>query len=320
MIRMPRPLRIQFPNAWYHIMNRGAGKKQIFRSEEQRVYFVELLAESVQQFKIQIHAFCLMDNHFHLLINTPEPSLSEAMKFISASYARKFNRDGRTDGSLCRGRFKSIVLDADDYLVQVSRYIHRNPVEAGLVRRPELYAWSSYAGYKNSIKKPSWLTTDAVLEKSGSMFPGQVEGYLRFVENGSYPSMKAFYNSKRIPGVLGSKAFRHYIAGFGFTELASNNRVLPLELVEQAVVSLHGCAVSHIRQSSRGSKNGARMTAMHIASKWCGLPQVRLAAHFSSKPSSFLVKLSQLRRRIRNDASFAAQVEAVERSLGVLKK
>src|SRR3990170_4951640 len=106
---MTRPPRILFENAWYHLMNRGAGRRSIFKCDEHRELFISLLSELGEKFAVETHAYCLMNNHYHLLVRTPAPGLSDAMKYLAGVYTKKFNRLEKTDGPLFRGRFKAIV-------------------------------------------------------------------------------------------------------------------------------------------------------------------------------------------------------------------
>jgi putative transposase len=131
---MPRPLRLEYENAWYHVMNRGAARQDIYKNDQHRLLFLNLLKEASLYYNIEIHAYCLMDNHYHLLIHTPRGNLSQAMRHINGLYTQVFNRSEKIDGSLFRGRYKAILVEEDSYLLQVSRYIHLNPVTAGLTQ------------------------------------------------------------------------------------------------------------------------------------------------------------------------------------------
>ena len=130
---MPRPLRIEYENAYYHVMNRGRGRQQIFHDEDYYRTFLDTVAEANKRFGAVVHAYCLLGNHYHLLIQTPEGNLDRIMRHINGVYTQRYNRLKRTDGPLFRGRYKAILVDADAYLLQLSRYIHRNPVE---MKRP----------------------------------------------------------------------------------------------------------------------------------------------------------------------------------------
>ena len=156
---MARPLRIEYPGAWYHVMNRGAGRKLIFKTDAQRSYFLALLADAHARFHAEIHAYCLMGNHYHLLVRTPEGNLQRIMRHINGVYTQYFNRVEKKDGALFRGRYKAILVDAEAYWLELSRYIHRNPLEAHIPRRLDDYRWSSYPAYVGKVKPPAWLDT-----------------------------------------------------------------------------------------------------------------------------------------------------------------
>jgi putative transposase len=144
---MTRPLRIQYPDVWYHIMNRGRSRTKIFASPEDYLAFIDLLKEATSLWKVRIAAYCLMSNHYHLLLQTPEANLSRCMRHINGIYTQYFNRTYKNDGPLFRGRYKSIVIDQDSYLLELVRYIHANPWSAGLVKHLEDYRWSSHRAY-----------------------------------------------------------------------------------------------------------------------------------------------------------------------------
>ncbi|MEW6114666.1 MAG: transposase, partial [Thermodesulfobacteriota bacterium] len=144
---MSRPLRIEYPDAWYHVMNRGRRREAIFRDQDDYLRFVELLGQGSAMWNVRIAAFCLMPNHYHLLVRTPGANLSRFMRHVDGVYTQRFNRNHNFDGSLFRGRYKAILVDADTYLLELLRYIHRNPLRAGLASRLDRYAWSSHKGY-----------------------------------------------------------------------------------------------------------------------------------------------------------------------------
>ena len=150
---MVRPLRIEYPDAWYHVMNRGRRGEQIFLEERDYKTFLELLMESAQLWHLRIVAYCQMPNHYHLLVQTPDANLSRCMRHINGVYTQRFNRLHQCDGQLFRGRYKAILVDADSYLLQLVRYIHRNPLRAGIVEELSSYEWSSHRGYLSKSRK-----------------------------------------------------------------------------------------------------------------------------------------------------------------------
>src|SRR3990172_3879174 len=202
---MPRHPRIVFSNAWYHVMNRGAGRQTIFRNNDDYDLFLSLLGEITERYGIEIHAYCLMGNHYHLLIHTPSPAMSAAMRHLSSVYTKRFNRAARRDGPLFRSRFKSIVIDAESYLVHVCRYIHRNPLHAKLVNNLADYPWSSYCGYVDHLQKPEWLFVNKIPKMVSHH--EQLAEFIRLHTCERQVSLNDFYNRRHHPRVLGSKAF-----------------------------------------------------------------------------------------------------------------
>ena len=173
---MPHPIRIQYPGAWHHVVNRGADRQSVFRDGFDNTRFLELLGFLAQRHDIEVHAFCLMGNHFHLLVRTVEPALDKLMQQLGSRYTRNFNQRHGRDGPLFRGRYRSSLVESDSYLLAASRYIHRNPLGLGH-RRLVRYRWSSYGAYLGAAVRPSWLEVDLTLRMSGG-----VAGYKAIVE------------------------------------------------------------------------------------------------------------------------------------------
>ena len=198
---MPRPKRLLLPNAVYHVFNRGISKKTIIFSDYHKSLFIQLLDEISQKFNVLIHTYCLMNNHYHLLIETPDANLDRAMHYFGRHLSKQINKSLNADGALFKDRYKSLLVDSDRYLLQVSRYIHLNPVEAGLVLRPEDYPWSSYPSYLG-LDSASFLHTKKILSYLKSP-----EDYQYFVNLGIDKELKAFYSKKKKPDIIGSSEF-----------------------------------------------------------------------------------------------------------------
>ena len=162
---MARQWRIEFPGAFYHVLSRGNGSQDIFFSDDDRHLFLSLLEELSERFNIEVYAYVLMNNHYHLLVKTLDANLSKAMQWFGTSYTRKFNLNNHTGGHLFQGRFKSIIIENDAYLLRLSCYIHRNPLRAGIVERLVEYYWSSYRFYGYKKKPPEWLKTKTILDQ-----------------------------------------------------------------------------------------------------------------------------------------------------------
>jgi putative transposase len=190
---MPRPLRINYPNAWYHVMNRGAGRQKIFKNDMHRMMFLNLLKECHQMYNVIICAYCLMDNHYHLLLSTPESNLPRAMRHLNGIYTQLFNRSLKKDGSLFRGRYKAKLIGEDCYQLIVSRYIHLNPLEANMVTNLKDYAWSSYRAYLGLESTPSWLHKNIILEQFASFKSrSHVKNYQNYVEEKEIDEVNVF--------------------------------------------------------------------------------------------------------------------------------
>lgn len=160
---MTRPLRIEYPNAWYHVMNRGRRGEEVFADDRDFELFLALLHEANELFDCRVAAYCLMPNHYHLLMKTPSGNLSRIMRHINGVYTQRYNRRRKIDGQLFRGRYKSILVEEDSYLLELLRYIHLNPVRAKICERVGDYLWSSHRGYLSESDNWLWLYKDFLL-------------------------------------------------------------------------------------------------------------------------------------------------------------
>jgi REP element-mobilizing transposase RayT len=159
---MARPLRIEFAGALYHVTSRGNECRPIFRANRDRHAFLNFLATATRRFGWSVTAWVLMNNHFHLVIQTPEPNLSRGMHWLNGTYAAWFNHQYGRSGHLFQGRFRAFLIDKESYFAEVLRYVVLNPVRAGLVDRPENYRWSSYRATAGVEAEPDWLDVEAV--------------------------------------------------------------------------------------------------------------------------------------------------------------
>jgi putative transposase len=141
---MSRPLRIKYPDAWYHVINRGRRGDNIFQTKEDYLAFIDLLKELNEVFHVRVSAYCLMANHYHLLLQTPDANLSRAMRHLNGVYTQRYNKNYGYDWQLFRGRYKSILIETDSYALELVRYIHRNPLKAGIAETLQKYEWSSH--------------------------------------------------------------------------------------------------------------------------------------------------------------------------------
>jgi len=181
---MARPLRIEFPGAVYHVTSRGNAGQAIFIDDEDRGRFLDGLSIVVERFKWLCHAYCLMENHYHLLIETPNGNLSKGMRELNGVYTQGYNQRYRRVGHLFQGRYKAILVEKDNHLLSLCRYVVLNPAGVGLIKRPEQWRWSSYRATVGLAKSPSFLTIDWVLSQFGGRKRVALEKYRRFVMEG----------------------------------------------------------------------------------------------------------------------------------------
>jgi REP element-mobilizing transposase RayT len=182
---MARPLRLEFAGALYHVTARGDRQEPIVEDDTDRLAFVDLLAKEVTQQGWLLHAFCLMDNHYHLLVETPEPNLVRGMRRFNGVYTQAFNRRHRRAGHVLQGRYKAILVEKQTHLLELCRYVVLNPLRAGMTRAPGDWPWSSYLATAGKMPCPHWLAADAVLSLFATQRSQAQRAYVRFVAQGS---------------------------------------------------------------------------------------------------------------------------------------
>jgi len=223
---MARPLRIQYPGAFYHVTSRGNEQKIIFKSRRDREKFCEYLGTASSRYGAVVHCYCLMDNHYHLLLETPEGNLSQIMRHINGAYTTYFNVKRKRAGHLFQGRYKAILVEADEYALELSRYIHLNPVRAGMVERPEGYEWSSFGHYINPKVAQDWLNRELIWGLLGGQPAKRGAKYKAFVELALDRSEESPFREVIGSSLLGSSAFVSKITA-RFVDKESDARNLP---------------------------------------------------------------------------------------------
>lgn len=181
---MSRPARIEFPNALYHVTARGDRREDIFEDDQDRRTFLSILEQVVTQYNWVCHAWCLMDNHYHLLVETPDSNLSKGMRQLNGVYTQANNRRHQRVGHIFQGRFKAILVDSDAYLLELARYVVLNPVRAGLVEKPADWTWSSYRASVGLEPAAPWLAVDGLLSDFGKRRSLAQQRYAQFVAEG----------------------------------------------------------------------------------------------------------------------------------------
>lgn len=202
---MARPLRLEFAGALYHVTARGDRREAIYEDDDDRRDFLQVLGAVVKRFNWSMHAYCLMDNHYHLLVETPDGNLSKGMRQLNGVFTQQSNRRYQRVGHLFQGRFKAILVQKDAYLLELARYIVLNPVRAGMVRRARDWPWSSYRATVGASDPVAGLSTDWMLSVFGSERTQAVKAYESFVAAGRNQSSP--WASLRNQVMLGDDSF-----------------------------------------------------------------------------------------------------------------
>jgi REP element-mobilizing transposase RayT len=217
---MARPVRVEFPGAWYHVTSRGNARRDIFQSDQDRQKYLSYLASNLEEFRVRCHAFVLMDNHIHLLLETLEGHLSRFMQNLNTSYATWFNRRHESCGHLLQGRYKAILIEEESYLQTVARYVHLNPVRIhsaeNLGADAKLwhlrnYIWSSYRGFGWTRGRPKLLACDRVLSAWGGDSPEGRKRYREYVEQGVFEKEENPFKALKEQFVLGGQRFVDWV-------------------------------------------------------------------------------------------------------------
>ena len=320
---MSRPLRIEYPDACYHIMNRGAAKQIIFHDSKHYQLFIRLLDELHKRFHIKIHAYCLMPNHYHILLQTPLANLSHAMRHLDSLYTRRYNILQKRDGPLLRGRFKSIIVEDEKYLLRLSRYIHLNPVTAKMVIHAKDYLWSSYRAYLNKKLKPDWLLTDEILSRFGSS--KKIYKYSKFIAEGIDEEMNAFYKKLKLMPVLGCETFtktisEKYLKNKTLSPEISQQKYLKpffkVELIKQLVARYYNIDETNLRIAKRKADNIPRQIAIYLSCKLSGQKYKIIAEEFTDIAATGVAKIfERITKEITVNSKLNEEIILLEGSL-----
>ena len=315
---MARPLRVLYPGAVYHVMNRGLARQPVFRAAADRRAFLAGVAESHALWGLEIYAYCLMDTHYHLVCGTPEATLPRVMRHLNGLYTQRFNRAHRRAGPLFRGRYRAMCLDAAAYLGAVVRYVHRTPVEAKLVRDPGAFRWSSHGAYLQAGRRPPWLRVAPLLRAWGGP-----AGFHAYVLAGNDAALAAVYQQRRLPPLLGAAAFRTAIrrrARSPHREHVRPERQLlrpSVAEVVHAVATAYGVPPGTLLQGRRGRRQEGRQVAVWLVKTRCDLTHAETARHFGlGSPGSARWVCARMRERARADRRLRRRLADLEEYLG----
>lgn len=318
---MSRPLRIDFPGAWHHVMHWSQAHRPVFPSSAHRSQFLVLLREITHDFSIEVHAYCLLNDSYQLLIRTPRANLSRAMRHLNGVYTQVHNRMQCMDGSLFRGRFKSIVVDSDAYLGPVTRYIHRRPVDIKLVSCPEKYTYSSYPAYLGNIAIPDWLHVAETLTLFGDQH--RHEQYRRFVEAGVDAELKQFYANGRVSPILGTHSFCNRIGtckkidGIGKNSAGEDGSRQPaINSIIEISAQFFDVNIPSLRCGQRGKRNLPRAITMALCHQPGGYSLEEIAEAFGvNSPATVSLAICRLKARLKGSPDLFSDMETLRKQL-----
>lgn len=311
---MARALRIEYPGAYYHITSRGNERKAIYRNKGDRKSFLLYLKSAYLRYGAIIHAYCLMDNHYHILLETPRGNLSQIMRHINGAYTTRFNIKHKRKGHLFQGRYKAILVDADTYLTELSRYIHLNPVRAGMVDMPEKYSWSSYRYYIGKKKKPDWLFVDSILGYFEHITVSPEENYTNFVLARIFDKEYSPLKKSVASTMLGCDSFIEGIIDKYLGNKKNHDDVPALRELKR-IESLD--IISKEVKKQMGENGTSKKAAIHISHQYSGKSLKEIGAYFGISASGVSLASSRFMKIIRWNVRLRRNVEEVIRKLNL---
>jgi len=291
---MGRPLRIEFPGAYYHITSRGNERKAIFKSLRDREKFLSYLESATKRYGAIIHVYCLMDTHYHLFLETPLGNLSKIIQHINGAYTIYFNKKRDRSGHLFQGRYKAILVEADEYAKELSRYIHLNPVRAGMVNVPEEYEWSSFRYYISKEKAPEWMKRDFILNYFNTKPATAMKMYKDFVHELLGQKYESPLSNLSYTFMLGGQEFVREIKD-RFLKEKTIDRNLPglREVIDRPTLDMIEEAIDKEIQSDNKM---ARQVKLYLCHSYSSRKLKEIGDHFGVSDSG----VTQASRRIHD--------------------
>jgi putative transposase len=311
---MARKPRIHFPGAFYHVIVRGNGGQDIFRGDDDYRLYLRFLKEYKERYQFSLYAYALMTNHAHLLVEVGDVPLARIMQVVQFRYAKRFNFRYGQEGHLFQGRYKAILCDKDKYFLELSAYIHLNPVRGGLVKDPSQFPWSSYRTYMGS-KRDSLIDEEFLLKIFGDRKNQAQRAYKRFVtarikderadEFYKIQDQRYLGNGEFIQGVLQSLKERKDTKG-----------EISIERLTTAVSNILGIERILFYSATRGREGAlGRAVVGYLGRKICGYENSEIANHFKRDPATLSCGVRSIENRITREESFAKLMKKLEDAL-----
>jgi putative transposase len=321
---MARPLRILYEDAFYHVTARGNERKRIFLSQSDYETFLRYLKEALQKYGAILHAFVLMPNHYHLIIQTPKANLNLLMHSLNSAYTTYFNLKGKRVGHLFQGRYKALLVDADSYLLELSRYIHLNPVRAGISESPESYRWSSYRAYALP-KEETIVSRDLLWGMLGREGKKGAQAYRKFVESASKEKHGSPF--ERVYGglILGGEAFvkdvLHRVKEQGLqSKEISHGRALKAGALGMNEIIDFICDAFKISKEQAVSDSPYKGYGVYLARRHTVFSNAEIGRYFGGISYSAVTKIgTRIKERMKGDVNLREAIESLEKRLSRVK-
>jgi putative transposase len=310
---MGRELRIEFEHAFYHVMSRGNTRSRIFKEDRDRIKFLDYLSEIHEKFKVIIHSYCLMGNHYHLLIETPQGNLSKVMHTLNTSYTNYYNYWNKRTGHLFSGRYKSILVEKDSYAQVLSAYIHLNPVQAKLVENPYEYEWSSCKYYFNEIEQPDFMNTEMILGYFGKNRKMAQKKYIEYV-NEQFEKKNDPFKEIKANTFLGSDEYLKWLMdnaeerGWIKRPVTSISKLYNTERIEQIIRD----EVSKLQELSNKQK---RKILIYLLRNKTTMSLKELGEEFGAKQSAIHMAVKRFENELEKNNELKEKIEKIKRKV-----
>jgi len=306
------------------VTNSGRRAEAVFLDKTDYRAFLGLLREMAESGDLRVAAYCLTPSHYHLFVQTPAANLARCMRRLNGVYTQRFNRRHQCDGQLFRGRYKAILVDADSYALQLVRYIHRDPVRAGISVSPEDYTWSSHNGYLSRAKKWKWLYKEFALSMLAGKNQDKLKPYRYFMSMEDSEEFVAIYQHKRWPLILGAEHFvnrikEKYFALHSDRETSQSRDLAPeTERIKREVSDYYRVDEHKLLASRRGVTNEPRNVAIYLTRRLRGESLKEIGAPFNlRKYSSVSSVIARVNAAMKSDRAMSDRVAEI---LSRLKK
>ncbi len=287
-------------------MNRGRRSESIFLDKHDYLMFIDLLIEVSGMCNVNIAAYCLMTNHYHILLQTPDGNISRCMRHLNSIYTQKYNKRHGFDGQLFRGRYKSILVCNDSHLLQLIRYIHKNPVKAGMVKDMPDYEWSSYKGYLSYANKWKWLHKDYIFSMITPKKRGRLKPFIEFMRKDDSEEVVRLFALKKLPSFFGPESFitgikeKYYFKKKCYEVPESKNLAPTSDSIISSVCEHYGVSFNELLITRRGVFNEPRNIAVYLLRQMRGENLNNIGELFNIKAyttvSSILRRVSRLKK------------------------